>query len=547
MARAEVSVVVVDDSSRFPLHLWRFLSQSLGLGIGNVDDEGRVAGEEKPWITPIGGPAPWPPREERADLLSEDQRLRVLWVQAKTGWKENLRIAREAAAGSALLLVIDVYGQSGYSAADVIASLSGPQAELARPAAVFVVSAYYSGIQEGLDAEGAEELRVRSKSRDTLRQIKKQVDTLLADRRRGSRPAWAGGANAAKTHHLLVTGAGFERHGGQGGFGLPEAKQLLRTMARTIRTIQWDYTCKSGFPVPQLDRAHQDGIRRAAESEDLDRYWDLLLEYQLARRTRPRVRVGEADTDRELRKIRALRFERQIRDAFRASLLQHDWGYLQQALRAARLDWRFWLTTNYTRFADRAILATQRSRWRIVSTAAEARMLVRDTTSPAAVDDRERLLFKLHGDIAHLQTMAIAGNDKDTFSPLSVPIDDLYQLYEVALSRIVALAHEDKDVVVVWHIVGHALRDARLLSLVARSAQRMNRAQHAFLVVDQDPAPVAKRLRDALGAAAQHPVCPVQLYAAQYMARLPPDLPQLAAAGELTDWVGAYFDPAPAT
>ncbi len=551
------TVVVVDDSSRFPLHVWRYLSQSLGLGIGYVRTDGRVhwgerEDEKERWICAVDH------RSITGDgsvLSSDDGAIRVLWVRADGRWRAALERALEIAPADQVMVLVDIHGEGDYQAHAVLhAAERGGRAEC------LLVSAYSSVSQESAGR------RIWPKSRDTLKEIERRLRPPVMG---GEGWPGGGGAPASPRHacHLLVTGAGFELRSGQGGFGLPHTAEVLSEMkgpfdsssalALELLPLKRDEirraSQRSGraspdaaetFPVPAEARgAYRRQIQAAAGiagEKDLDTYWDLLLEHELYSVLDP-SHAAASGSPRDARKVQALRRERQMREAFRASLLQYDWGYLRQALIAARLPWRAWLTTNYTRFADRAIALEGEGRWRSVSTAAEGRMLVRDTSSPAGGQDGDRYLFKLHGDIAHLQTMAIAGNDKDTFSPLSVPIDDLYQLYEVALSRVTELA-TTAPAVVVWHVVGHALRDQRLVGLVRRSAHAIQAEGHAegrgqvFLVADKDPGGVCAQLRGALSGI-EATLFAFELTAAQYMARLDRGgLPDFQAAEECGAW-----------
>jgi len=229
---------------------------------------------------------------------------------------------------------------------------------------------------------------------------------------------------------------------------------------------------------------------------------------------------------RDLGKVDVLWRERRLREAFRRSLLRHDWGHMNQSLAAARLPWHAWLTTNYTQFANRAIAlfdgAEQDARgvWRIIATAAEARVLAREGLD--GQDGRKyRYLFKLHGDIAHLQTMAIAGHDKDSFSPLSMPMEDLYQVYASAERFLMDSLDVAKAQLMVWHIVGHGLQDRRLCELLRRASRHSTRMKQVVVVVNPHPADAMERLEKVFeGRNRRWTILPCPLRAAQYLARL---------------------------
>lgn len=179
--------------------------------------------------------------------------------------------------------------------------------------------------------------------------------------------------------------------------------------------------------------------------------------------------------------------EREMREAFRRVILKYDWGYMNQALLAAQMPWHSWLTTNYTRFADRAIALSYPAPWQIISTSIEALSLSRQILHGGnkANDRRKppRYLFKLHGDIAHLQTMATAGQDKEFFSSFSVPIDSLHQVYsaaETCLGRHIQGLRKHR---VVWHIVGHGLNDLLLRQLIAEVCIHAKPGSTDFIIV----------------------------------------------------------------
>lgn len=542
------SIVVVDDSSRFPLHVWRYASGCLGFGIGEVGADGRRsepsrAGE--PWIIPGAG----------TPLVTDDARHRLFWVAADDDWQARLDdVFNRHGADGGVLALVDIHGKpgSGYSAEDACEHLE-VKGNNGVEVISWLVSAYHSGHRT---AAAGKTRAVLPKSRDTLRRMIRVLGI-------GS----PGTIHLGSARHILVTGAGFEICDARGGFGEPSTRELLQGMEEPFcfgassgagpaedRIVLEPAHPATGavrpgaFPVPRTGvwrrgNALNELLNGLANEQDLDSYWDLLLEEECGQlfssvRWHSMAQVGGRGLKRDRQKARAVWHERRLRQAFRRSLLEHDWGFMNQSLDAARLPLHAWLTTNYTQFANRAISLycdTERGRldpWRIVATAAEARTLAREDVDlepdeadqqappPEEVDlaGKARYLFKLHGDIAHLQTMAIAGHDKDIFSPLSMPIEDLYEVYAAAERFLLNSLRGADQGLVVWHIVGHGLLDKRLCILLRRVARQLA-ARQVFAVINPDPGGVRERLVKALGEG-PYAIHTCKLTASQYMARL---------------------------
>jgi hypothetical protein len=523
------TIVVIDDSCRFPLHVWRYVSRSLGFGIGEVEREGmrRLAGSPAEiWIS------------EDKPLTTSDGIVSLWWVDAGDSWEERIGMIAGQFRESRLMFLVDVHGKrnSSYNVEKVCDYLKRQPME----PRWYPVSAYYSGNKiSGRD--------VLPKTRETLDMIRGEIYPVEPD----------GFLKATDVHHVLVTGAGFEVGADGGGFGLPATKTLLEAMGDPFCYSDSQdgglisLKCGNGFPWPVGSiwdlGSFKKAIKEAASHEALDAYWDVLLQGELRREIDYELE-SSSDNDpslgeetREDQKLRALFRETRMREAFRRSMLDHDWGYIGQSIIAARLGWRAWLTTNYTQFSDRAIALARKEEsqlggWRIVSSAAEARITTREEPW-ASPRQPKRYLFKLHGDIGHLHTMAIAGHDKDTFSPLSVPMEDIYQIYASAY-RFLADALDElvsNDSLVMWHIVGHGLQDKRLSDLIGRIS-RHEKPTHFFVVVNPNPDKPRQRLQSALKW--PHQIESLPLRAAEYMARIAQaGLPSRAEAQERMDKV----------
>jgi hypothetical protein len=498
-------IVIIDDRREFALHVWRYFNRSIGIGAGS-------------------GRPDWIP--ENKDFLSPDGESRFRWIRADNDWGANLSpFVDQIRNGRKLLVLVDVVGESGskYSPKDVVSRLR--LLKEMNPALVeyFVLSAYYVGDHI---LEGGE---IFPKSRGTLRMIRKAIS---------KEPRKKNALRPELGRHILITGAGFEVNGSRGGFGIPQTEDVLvamgfpfvlrgseeelslspddRGVVTTMDHFAGEYPC----PVNSLSR-----IKEAAVQKRLDLYWDLMLISDLREIL---LLEDERGGGREELTAKILLKERQKREAFRRSILGHDWGHTNQSLVAAQLDWHAWFTTNYTQFADRAISLMAPLDWRTISTAAEANLSIREDNwhleNPGKGHSRShyRYLFKLHGDIGHLHTMAIAGHDKDTYSPLSMPVDDLYQVYAAA-ERFLGYSLKGKgdETPVVWHIVGHTLGDRPLLNLIRRTCQLV-KAKHIFLVVDINPDGPLKSLEsDAdLKLLTENRVYSRSFLAEEYMARI---------------------------
>lgn len=265
---------------------------------------------------------------------------------------------------------------------------------------------------------------------------------------------------------VLVTGAGFELRGSESAIGLPATWQVLRET--TLPGLNWDEATKWGFPVPKtLSEADLTAVlAKSAEENDLDFYWTILLTIAHKRNV--------PNLDRGLKRApdfarNAGRLELSFRNAFRDSLIKYDFGHMRQHLLAARMPWAFWLTTNYTWFIDRAI-SEAGAGWQLLRNPVEADAF-QSRELMGKAEELDRVAIKLHGDIGQVHTMAIAGYDKDSFSPFAVS-PELHTMYLTAVEGLTARISASKTKRCRWHIVGHGLRDKALLELLEKVARR---------------------------------------------------------------------------
>lgn len=485
-----LQVVVIDDVVRFALHVWRYLSQNVGFGIG------LIPGNDQHYFNQGDGPV---------GLPTPDGRARVWWVPAGS-WRKQLEQVQEQIGKQYALFLVDLKAPKApeYDAGEVVACLR--ESAGIDDSSIWRVSSYASPWAD-----------VRPKCLDLLRQIERRLPaprTLIEIGREG-------------VIDVLVTGAGFERgfeHQGEAarkrsrlgektgpgdrGFGLPSTDKILQAMGPPFKTE---------IKLPSPAKALSDNF----SDPTLDDWWDLLLETELRRRLQPVRRTaksGNAKKGRRRAKREAYDLERRLREAFRQALLRHDWGHMRQSVNAACLPWRAWLTTNYTRFADRAIALAVQSKarkdtesrsapdWRVVSTSNEALSLLRELQDRDGVDGSDEPkpaahVFKLHGDISHLTTMVIAGHDKEFYNSLSFPVDSLHQVYTAAGKYLLGLVEEVVDEPsrqMVCHIVGHGLKDRALVKILVDAARACPAGQILFRVVDRNPQEVKEVLERAL-------------------------------------------------
>ena len=522
-------VVVVDDNMQFVLHVWRFLGRVVGFRVGDVY---RKKGEERADGDPSPGDDLTMPIRPAEALKTAYGRYRIWWVDAADRWEDPLdRVAAAVRPGDrspgskAPVALVDVqprpksvtYDCDGVCRA--LARRGFEPGDADTESRILVVSAYDRETPGGRDG------RVWPKSPlllAHLRQLFEGRPTRESPTDRRKSPA------ADDVQHILVTGAGFEVRDSPFEPGLRPTAHLIAAMSETLRQLEDSTTLtfprfepvepeQERFPLlspmPSESPSALARLEDHARNRDLDRYMDAILEHL------PDL-PEKAPVDDTRWRDRAR--EHAFREAFRQCVVADDWGQLGHALSAARPNWVAWLTTNYTGFADRAVnLLLDHGRepvddaerapvWRIAGSASQADVLLHEEldarhSGGAAGNGRQpfgsRLLVKLHGDVADLHSMAIAGHDKAALSPLRVPVDALHKLYTAAeqfLCRHPKLAEGE----LVWHVVGHGLWDRLLTDLIGSVCRYLDRPgiRTRFVVVDREPAGPGGRLRDALDA-----------------------------------------------
>jgi hypothetical protein len=547
LSRKPLEVVVIDDVCRFALYVWRYLSRCIGFGTGLIPNDG---GETSPFWR---GGAPHP-------LTTPGHDARVWWVNANgwvegKDWSEQLKTVLNTIGKSPnRCFLVDVRGPYGSSEAGsrtltedpekVMEVLSDPAWNIKLSRDVLLVSSYHTAPRA---FNVGRPLRIHPKSPETLEKLCERLSMPW-----GSEACPAPRSTAT---HILVTGAGFEFRDSSQEFLRLGTRLTNNILEKSLSGIFPDGMASgaSGFPYPKrYNRIRRSSVTKvagrllkAANDADLDRYWDELLMLELLKT------MSGPGSRRRPDKRPASEREYALRDSFRRQFLADDWGFLSQALDALKIPGlAAWLTTNYTRFADRAVeikiahTPEIRSRWRIISTASEAERLAQELLHEPAkkkggqAEEPRQFLFKLHGDLAHLVTMAIAGHDKEIFSPLSLPISSLHSIYTAAEQCLERRLKQD-DGPVFWHIVGHGLKDDLLVRLIHHVCQTTGTARHCFLVVSPSAGQPCSILKKELAATGVNKtaVLPLKLQAHQYLARLRlAGLPDDSQPQALRDW-----------
>ncbi len=485
-------VVVVDDSQSFAAHVARFVLRRLAFGERrSLDEPGSPANSSN-------GRLAW--LAAGAEIPSDDGLGSFVWIDGAKARARHLagqaRWLREGpgAGGRRMVLILDRRQELTREQALEVFDREGVRKQVE----VEVWSAYH--------AAGDAASPIYSKSRDSLVRLRRRLARLEP------KPASAAGGSSP-VKHVLITGAGFEIRDGEGGFGLPPTVQLLRSLGEPFRfergtgpaadcTLLAPGAADGDFP-------GWEGQEESARTDNLDHFWNALLAAETQRILGPDMQ-GRA---------RAFRYEARMREAFRRVLQQHDWGHLKQAVLAAGLDWICWLTTNYTGFSDRAIdlLRPQGKRWHVIATEVEAVNVLHEEPWTGEGDP---YLFKLHGELRHLHSMAIAGWDKEPFSPLWFPVDKLSQIYTAAEryleGSVEGRGYED----VLLHVVGHGLMDERLVRLIRRTREKLYpKVSFHVVLVGRTPG----RMRQALvqgGWTAADAVTEVEASAMRYLSSL---------------------------
>ena len=459
------TVVIIDDNPAFPVHVWRLLSGTMEFGEHSFP----------------------PSRAECFDLELGDGRLSLLWHNAKmfssTTFAERLKTLYPTNGNSWFVVDVRLRKKTTDDCRAYWSLLREAGIDSSR---IYLVSSYDTQVRIESTV-----VPVHNKTPESLQALRKKIG--FREERRGLGP----GSN------VLVTGAGFEYRTDPSALGLPSTAQILGELGwrkpeasplegeppllKALRNREAidpppKYVPGESARFPSFEGAlgkYAYRMHKAAQLGDLDEYWEKVLSAVNDAPRFPRlVRWNRTYAD-----VRCSQLELSLREAFRRAIAKYDIGHLDQSIRAARLDWTAWLSTNYTGFADRAIALSKNNGrpWRCAHTAMEGELLQRELMM-GKWRDGERLFVKLHGDIANVHTMAIAASDKSTRSSFAV-VPKLEIMYAIASEWLCqALSASQDGGLCTWHIVGHALRDNVLLDTIARVVFRTSVRQHTFRV-----------------------------------------------------------------
>lgn len=509
MTDKAVDIIVLDDIRRFALHLRRYFDGPVTMGIGSMGTK----------------------NETRELLPTGDPRIQIWWVPAKgNNWKSQLiKIISEIKPESKIYILIDILGtkngEDHYNYKKVLSFLKNES----RKVEYWIITSYERDAKDPSPKNKIDD--IRPKSPTTFRELRNLVnkylnheptnnfEILLDEPQKEAKDESTEIPQeirfGAADMNILVTGAGFEYKAmPEMEFGVAWTAQIIEKMFNIeapttfndgkrdfnlniyLKSQKQKNSVKSMFRLPDLDNNVSLSLYLAAESKDLDRYFDSLFQREYDHAIRENI---SANTGSNKAKIQAYRKTQSLRNDFRQAMLRDDWGIQKQSLDAVALPWTVWLTTNYTRFADRAIQLRQRHDqirklvnderlppdWRIISTATEASILMRelffiseDSYSEPS-QEKEKLLFKLHGDISHLHTMAISGQDKELFSTTGLPLANLSLIYQAAERYLISEVNAGQDTSpsaptrLHWHIVGHGMKDQLLCETIYRVSRQL--------------------------------------------------------------------------
>lgn len=313
-------VVMFEDVSRFAIHFFRFMGSPQRLFAGSLSNQ-----TPNIWL------------EYKVDsmilkyMTTEDGVQTLWWIEASSHVSHDLIDALlEIINDCCAYFILDIHGKGGYNPIEIREILIQRRSNYQDT--TFFISSYNSGFQN-------ESTPIFPKTPQTYRYISSKVKKSINIK-----------TTVPSSHsHFLITGAGFEMYSSKEDFGMPSTSEILKSMDDPFSKD--DFIIDDNYRFPLWTNYKTDYTHKScAETGDLDGYWDDILLKSKDRFFDPKIQEP-----REIQKQKAFEAEIQLRQAFRKVFLKLDYGYMNQSILAAALPWKAWITTNYTRFADRAV------------------------------------------------------------------------------------------------------------------------------------------------------------------------------------------------
>ena len=305
-----------------------------------------------------------------------------------------------------------------------------------------------------------------------------------------------------KFDHILLTGNGFELRT-PNSLGLPPTRDLLLSMGwpfgkENLRLIQNE---NGGFPYIKCDSYDKtQELKKSADLRNLEKYWDILIQNEIDRLLPDQAAAMER--------------EYSIRESFQMAVMKHDRGHLPQSLIAASLNWSAWISSSVSRFSDRAVDSINsqlfhknkekdydiENLWKCIRNSKSANALRSALLHRHSSKPKHHYLFKLSGSIDDVSTRALAGLDKEIFSPFIANLDSFNDIYSALNQYLVkrALLSKREGSIQIWHIVGHSLFDSLLNKIIVDCFKILGVENIWFYIISPFPEAASNNLKNLL-------------------------------------------------
>lgn len=248
-----------------------------------------------------------------------------------------------------------------------------------------------------------------------------------------------------------------------------------------------------------------------------DLWWDDIIGHTI----RAMIQAACKDTTNGESDYDEAQAEARLRELISRFIAGFDWGVPRVYSDAIHLPVDVWLTTNYTSYLDRAVRAAGRDtkrQWRTIATDKEVELVGALSVDPALgkqsgkANGRELgLYYKLHGEVAHWTSMAVAMKDKRVHArefPRHLSIVSQYNAASIRLFKLMSHskiqegggeARRPTSRLCV-HVIGQSGRDGLLNELLADVLANADHTRVIF--VDPDAEGAYMRTHQAIKAAA---------------------------------------------